>query len=820
MRTASLKKNYQRAGRSFFVVEQTMNRAQIAAPRGKADAHVPVLFAGTLFLSATLLFLLQPMIGKMLLPRFGGVPAVWNTCMVFFQAVLLLGYVYAHVTTTWLGPRRQAAIHLGVLLLPLLELPIAVSTNWAPPAEANPVPWLLGLLIVVVGLPFFVIASTAPLLQKWFTATGHTSANDPYYLYAVSNLGSMLALLGYPLLIEPRLRLEEQSWLWSAGYGLLLLLLLLCALLVWRAPLRRVNPENEAASCTPQAAILWAQRRRWMALAFVPASWMLGVTSYLSTDVSSFPLLWTVPLALYLLSFVLVYSRLPARVLTVICWALPVVVLLQTFLMITDFTSKLGVVVPLHLLTFFVAALVFHGELARSRPPTQYLTHYYLWMSVGGVLGGLFNALLAPLLFQSIAEYPLVMVVACLLMPPLRPEQHKRWSRLLDLALPLLLGLLTFNYLWWLGAKSQGLGTTSDIGSSLNRTGTLRLIWQWGPPVAICCVFVSRPVRFGLGVGALFLTSNLYTAQETRYVLQERNFFGVLRVESLNKGYVAKLIHGTTLHGAQFRSDDPRLRNLPLLYYFPTGPIGQLFMDLRARAVVFDASTVGLLGAPLGQGPLLAAPALFSGRSDFRRPVGVIGLGAGALALYAQADQEFVFFEIDPAVVQIARDRNYFTYLADCIGSRREVLGDARLSLAQEPDGHYGLLVVDAFSSDAIPVHLLTQEAVQLYRKKLADGGILAFHISSKHLDLEPVLANLAHAESLICLVQHDDLPPRSELERRGKYPSDWVIMAKDQKDFGELAKSARWRPALLKPGQAAWTDDFSNVLSVLQWWQ
>jgi hypothetical protein len=767
---------------------------------------MPILFASTLFLSAALLFLLQPMVAKMLLPKFGGAPAVWNTCMAFYQTALLLGYVYAHAATTWLGLRRQAAVHLGVLLLPVLALPIAVPASWVPPAEANPVPWLLGLLLVSVGLPFFVVASTAPLLQKWFTATGHPSAQDPYYLYAASNLGSLLALLGYPFLVEPRWRLQHQSWLWTGAYGVLVILLAACALRVWRSPPSAAKPAStDPPAPAPSAAggmpgvSNWT-RLRWVALAVVPSSWMLGVTSYLSTDVSPFPLLWIVPLALYLLTFILVFSRLPAWVHTVLCWTLPVAVLVQTFLMTTSLTGKLGVVVPLHLLTFFVAAMVCHGELARSRPPTQYLTEFYLWLSVGGVVGGLFNALVAPLLFRSVAEYPLALVLACLLMRPLRPERHRPWSRFLDFALPLLLGLFTLRLLFqwedasslpflkWLGGHIQGAEATSGLGGNEPQVGTLRLLWQWGPPTAICLVFFSRPIRFGLGVGALFLASGLYTLHGARYVLQERNFFGVLRVESANEGHVAKLSHGVTMHGAQFRSQDRGVRLRPLLYYFRTGPIGQVFQDLQARGS--------------------------------RLPVGVIGLGAGTLAAYAQPNQEFVFFEIDPAVKRIAWDPNYFTYLAECAGRPRVVLGDARLSLAGEPDGHYGLLVVDAFSSDAVPVHLITQEALQLYLKKLADGGLLAFHISSKYLDLEPVMSNLARAEDLHCLVQHDGLSPTDEEVGRGKFPSDWVVMARHQKDFGNLANDRRWSPAVAQPGQAVWTDDFSNVLRVVQWWQ
>jgi hypothetical protein len=799
---------------------------------------MPILFAGTLFLSAALLFLIQPMFAKMILPRLGGSPAIWNTCMAFFQAGLLLGYVYAHVATTWLGLRRQAVIHLGVLLLPLLTLPVAVSQNWVPPADANPVPGLLRLLLVSVGLPFFVLSSSAPLLQKWFTGDGHPGSRDPYYLYAASNLGSLLALLAYPFLIEPHWPLPQQARWWAAGYGLWVVLLALYAARVWRSAASATGSvvaarEKADATSPPPSA---GSRLRWVALAFIPSSWMLGVTTFLSTDVSAFPLLWIAPLSLYLLTFILAFSCLPSWVHRSLCWLLPVAILIQIFLMLSGITEKLGVVVPLHLLTFLVAALVCHGELARSRPLPAYLTELYLWLAVGGVGGGMFNALLAPQLFGSVAEYPLAMVLACFLVPPLYPERQRRWQRLFDLALPVCLGLFTLYWLFqwgrassmpfqeWLTGQAQGAETSSGLGASVPRVGTLRLLWLWAPPVAMGLTLCTRPVRFGLGLGALFLASQLYRAQESPYVLQERNFFGVVRVERAGQGRAVKSTHGSTLHGAQFRSRDPRLRVLPLLYYFPSGPIGQVFFHLEAR--------------------------------ESRQPVGVIGLGAGTMALYAQPDQEFVFFEIDPAVVRVARDPKHFTYLAECQGAARVVLGDARLSLAREPDGHFGLIVVDAFSSDAIPVHLLTREALQLYLKKLTPDGILAFHISSKYLDLEPVLASLARAENLVCLVQHDEETNRNELERHGKFPSDWVILARHTKDFGELASDwaltvlgastmggtgspleplpflaaavllpgtthyRRWHPAVPRPGQAVWTDDFSNVLSALRWWQ
>lgn len=791
---------------------------------------MPILFASTLFVSATLLFLIQPMVAKMILPRFGGAPAVWNTCMVFYQAVLLLGYLYAHLTSTWLGVRRQAAVHVGLLLLPLLSLPIAVADHWTMPVEENPIPWVLALLVVSVGLPFFVVSSSAPLLQRWFAGTGHPSAQDPYYLYAASNLGSMLALLGYPLLIEPYSRLRTQGWVWAAGYGVLLAMTALCAGVVWRVKPAAPNPKGKGGKARARemehGTVPNRQTRiRWVALAFAPSSLMLGVTTYLSIDLTPFPLLWVIPLALYLLTFILVFARLPAWVHKAMCWGLPPAILLQTYLMATSFTQDLGIVIPIHLTTFFIAAMVCHGELAKARPPARYLTEFYLWMSFGGVLGGLFNGLFAPWIlpaigwylaqginhviggelnafFQGVVEYSLTLMLVCFLMPPLRPDKHRPWSRTLDFALPVLLGLFAFDFfirweepssqpfLQWLGTQFQGSGRSGGLARTGPQVTTVRQILQWAFPIAACFAFFGRPLRFGLGVGALFLAAFLYTAYAVRYVYQERSFFGVLRVESLNDGRLAKLSHGITLHGAQWRADEPHVRLLPLLYYFPTGPIGQVFAAMD--------------------------------RKEATPPLAFIGLGAGTLATYAKPKQEVTFFDIDPAVVRIAQNPAYFTYLAECpAGMPRIVLGDARLSMTQEPDGHYGLIVVDAFSSDAIPMHLITQEAVQLFMDKLAPEGILAYHISNKYLNLEPVLAAIARAEGLACLVQREsDTGGNPEELKRGKLISDWVLLARQKKDFGELASDTRWRGSVVKPNVPVWTDDFSNVLSVTHWWR
>jgi SAM-dependent methyltransferase len=820
---------------------------------------LPVLFALTLFASSALLFLVQPMVARMVLPLLGGTPSVWNTCMVFFQALLLGGYAYAHAAPAWLGVRRQAAVHLVVLALPLALLPVTLPAGWGQPEGDLPVFWLLGLLGVVVGLPFLVLSTTAPLLQKWFADTDHPSGRDPYFLYVASNLGSMLALLSYPFLLEPALPLSEQTRLWSIGYGIAAVLTAGCALLLWRSP--RPAPAPVVATENGQGALPWTRRGRWVLLAFVPSSLLLSVTSYLTTDIAAIPLLWVVPLSLYLLTFILVFGRrqrVPQRILA--RW-LPLVVVILVLVLLSEATEPVALLIGLHLAGLFWIGLFCHGALAQDRPPTSHLTEFYLWLSVGGVLGGLFNALLAPLLFTSLVEYPLVLILACLLRgaapvrrigeqapcedsggllpesvdsdipaPPVKeteqglsaPEQSDPSSpgkgegqerngpahetetpgeknpvttvparRLpgrerLDLLLPLTLGMVTAALV--IGLQLAGV-----------EAGPVSVGAMFGVPAVICYTFLDRPLRFSLGIVALLLAGTLYAGVHGRAEHRVRSFFGVHRVTLDPTGRFRMLVHGNTIHGQQSLepADEKRLkrfekfvhgRYLPLTYYHPKGPIGQVFAALQER--------------PLHR-------------------VGVVGLGAGAMACYAEAGQEWTFFEIDPAVIYLARDSGYFTYLKDCMnrGAHLEIVpGDARLTLAGRSD-QFDLLVIDAFSSDAIPVHLLTREALAVYRARLAPGGVLAFNISNRYLDLKPVLAGLARdAEPpLVCRVQ-DDLVPGDEEKREGKAPSQWVVMAASNQSLGKQLAGIRWDRVRVTARTPVWTDDYSNLFGVFKW--
>ncbi len=731
-----------------------------------------ILYTITIFVSAVLLFLVQPMFARMALPLLGGSPAVWNTALVFYQAALLVGYAYAHASTRWLGVRRQAAWHFVLLLVPLIVLPITIPAGWTPPTDSNPSLWLLGLLSVSVGLPFFAVSTSSPLLQKWFAATGNPAAADPYFLYAASNAGSLLALVSYPLVVEPHWRLAEQSRWWAVGYGMLVALMAGCGL--W---LRQAAPRSPTSSptCAPASDLGVAKsvppnsrrRWRWVLLSFVPSSLMVSVTTYLSSDIAAVPLLWVIPLALYLVTFILVFARRTLISDAYLKRALPIVLVALVLLLAMQATEPISLLMALHLLAFFIVAMVCHGELARDRPDPHHLTEFYLWMSVGGVLGGAFNALLAPLIFTTVAEYPLTLVLACLLEIRAGPAETNRRKILFDFAAPALLGLLTIGLIL-LVPKVLPPGVPLAAG----------LIFA--PPVLACFFCSQRPLRFGLGLAAILLAGTLHQGEQGRSLYSARSFFGIHRVTVDATGQFHMLVHGKTIHGMQ--SLEPGRRTEPLTYYHPTGPIGQ----------VFAAYGAGL-----------------------KSPVAVVGLGAGSLASYGHPGQAWTFYEIDPVVERVAKEARYFTFLRDSPAKVEVILGDARLSLLSAPAQGFGLIVLDAYSSDAIPVHLITREALRLYLSKLAPNGLLAFHISNLHLDLKPVLARLGSDARLLCLVQSDTEITQAE-KAAGKRASQWLVMAREKSDFALLAADPRWESGPTEVSrQAVWTDDYSSIMDV-----
>ena len=739
-----------------------------------------VIYTISVFLSATLLFLVEPMIAKMMLPMLGGTPAVWNTCLVFYEATLLLGYLYAHALTKWLDRKLQIVLQVILVLLPLLILgllPLHLRSGWLPPDNSNPIPWIMSLLLVSVGLPFFALASNAPIAQRWFAFSSHKSANDPYFLYAASNAGSLIGLLSYPLLLEPLLHLSQQNHLWTYIYILFVAMTAASALLIWKTP--KINngagASIETHEIEPEA---WKTRLRWVALAFVPSSLTLGVTNAITTNVPAIPLFWVLPLAVYLVSFILVFAKQPLISHGWMLRRLPFIILIGLFPTLSRLKFPFSLLLVLYLVLLFAIAMVCHGELARSRPKIHRLTEFYLWISFGGVLGGAFNVLVAPVIFHSVLEFPLVLIMSALLCPQINQKDLSKvgnsWKHFMDWLLPLSLGLTMASIILLLQHKGIRIGRPLTIlifGYSM--------IW--------CLSFSKRRLRFALGLAALLIASSFYTGAFGHILDTERSFFGVYYVTNSSDGRFRYLLSNGTLHGVQ--SLDPRYSLEPLAYYTKQGPAGQIVHAVEANMP--------------------------------RARWAIVGLGAGTMACLAPADQAITYYEIDPLVVRIAQNSRYFTLLKDCAPKASIILGDARLKLKNAPDSRYGFIALDAFSGDSIPVHLLTREAIALYLSKLTPHGILAFHISNLYLNLAPTLGNLARDAHLVCMIESD--APLSKIQQsQGRLPSTWVVMARNQNDLSGLVRdesiSPRWIPLKGQDNAEVWTDDYSDLLRILKW--
>lgn len=734
------------------------------AARNNAGYLPPLLFSAALFISAGLLFWIQPLIAKTLLPLLGGAPAVWNTCLLFFQTMLLLGYVYALASSRWLSLRSQAAVHVFLLLLIVIYLfraPVHAPVITAA-QQANPTRWLLENLLFSVGPPFFIISASNPLLQSWFSRLRHHLAVDPYFLFAASNAGSLMALVAFPLVLEPSLGLNQQYQLWRVGFAVLVTVTGAIALAL--KPLGALSPDKQLSD--PKIKIPVLRRLRWLALSFVPSSLMLGVTTYITSDVASVPLLWIIPLALYLLTFVLAFTKKQWASGASLNRLTMVAALVVTLILSSGATEPAWALILANLAFFFIAALTCHGQLANDRPSVTHLAHYYLWIAVGGALGSVFNVLIAPVLFTSVLEYPLAVVLACMLLPG---EDRAPNKKFLDVIYPL--------GLYVLAVSLATLVTYFRPGSSIVNFFIVLGI----PLIIINHFFRERPVRFGLGLCAVMLAGVYYAGYTDRTLHVVRNFFGTTRVTTDSIGKIASLYSGNTVHGRQFMDQSRRCE--PLSYHHENGPLGQVM-------AVYNA-----------------APA--------NERVAVIGLGVGAMASYSEPGQQWTFYEINPDVINIARDPQYFTYLQNCAtGSLNVVEGDARLSLQNAPNANYGLIVLDAFSSDAIPIHLITQQALDLYLSKLAERGLLAFHISNRSLNLKPILADLAENRKLAC-IGFDDLKPGSF---EGKDPSQWVVMARSSQEISNLSINTQWQPLSGRKDGRVWSDDFSNIIRAIRW--
>ena len=745
------------------------------APERSADRLTPLLFAVAIFTSAALVFVVQPMVTKLVLPMLGGSPAVWNTAMVFFQTALLVGYGYAHLLQKVGSIKTQVGVHLGLLLLAALFLPLGINGWLGDPDPAAPIVWLLATLSLSIGAPFAVLSATAPLLQAWYARVraGHADGKNPYVLYAASNLGSFLALLSYPVLVEPLTALSEQRLGWSGGYVAFMLMVVALAFVVWS---RRLDRTAEPARLAVSPPMTWREKGMLVLLAAAPSSLMLGVTAHLSTDVASAPFLWVVPLALYLLTFVIAFQArpwIPLNLTLVIQGATGAIVVLLVAFRSANWTMAFGI----HLIAFFFAALMCHQLLAARRPPPDRLTEFYLLLSLGGVVGGAFTALVAPVIFDMVWEYPLVLVLVGLARPwgrgRLKGEQIGALvAAALVAASPVLLSL-------WLNANDSARAAFhAGFPLAMDQLAMVMLV-----PAAICAFLVRDRALVFTAILLMIALSSQWIARGYDWSWSERSFFGVMRVanapDPLMGGDVHVMMHGTTLHGSQARQGHNECA--PTLYYNVATPIGQSALMVQAR------------------GPAR---------------IGVVGQGSGAMAAYKRPVDRMTFFEIDPMVDALSRDPAWFTYISKCAeGPIDTVLGDARLTLERQPAGSYDLLIIDAFSSDAVPTHLLTQEAIAGYLSLLKPNGVVLMHLSNRNLDI--VRPAIAAAQALGKPSLHQLYYEDPEAAAMAEASTEALILSPTDEGLADFRADTRWRTpneTTVRP----WTDDYVNLFGSL----
>lgn len=668
------------------------------APARKAIGLIP-LFVATIFLSAALLFFVQPLFARIVLPQIGGAPGVWTTAMLFFQSVLLGGYLYAHLSTRYFPRKAQLALHLAIWALALAFLPLGVPEGWVLDLSAPVAGQTLLLFAAGVGVPFALLSANAPLIQSWYAASGGPSAEDPYFLYGASNLGSFAALLAFPLIAEPFFGASAIGKGFAAGFVALGAGLLATGLAA-RAP----RETRQAHSATENHPLLL-----WAALAFVPSSLMLAVTTKISTDIGALPIIWVLPLALFLLTFTLTFTRTPLIPPVALKAGAAASALLAFAIFTGVFGNHLGLATAaLLVLTFFVIALWAHRTLYESRPPAQSLTTFYITMSVGGAAGGLFNAILAPSLFDDLYEGPATLILAAILM--------------------------------------------------LLAAGT-----------------AARQTALRAGLVAVIGAAAIVTLRPDDQVFRDRSFFGTHKV--IEQNGLRLYSNGTTVHGAE-RLSATGPRPEPLAYYHANGPMGQTVAN--------------------------AAP-------DAR--IGIVGQGVGSLACYAQPGQSWTFYEIDPMVDHVARNTGHFRFMSACAGDAPTLLGDARIVLQGQEDIRFDILVIDAFSSTSVPVHLMTDEAIRLYMSRLAPGGQLILHISNRYYELARPLGRIAEANGFAALLKHD---PGNLAEDPGHSGSLVAAMARAPEHLAPITAQGGWGP-LASDGGPLWTDDFANPLSILR---
>ncbi|MGE3247380.1 MAG: spermidine synthase [Beijerinckiaceae bacterium] len=735
-----------------------------ALPGARSAHALRMVFSATLFLSASLMFAVQPMFTKMVLPVLGGSPAVWSVAMVFFQGVLLAGYLYAHVLTRLFRLPVAAGLHLALCCLATLALPIAASNIGAPPASGQSV-WLLTVFACSVGLPFFALSANGPLLQAWFARTADARAQDPYFLYGASNIGSFVSLLAYPFLIEPLSGLESQSSAWSGGFLLLAAAIAASAALALRNPAAAAPaaPISDAAAHGRAGSYVATAPRflAWVALGFVPSGLLVSVTAHISTDIAAAPLLWAIPLALFLLTFVIAFRD---RKIVLERFLIPAQVWLAGLALATISINILPkwLTLVLHLEMFFVSALVCHRTLYNLRPRSSDLTLFYVAMSLGGVCGGMFSALAAPVLFSSIVEYPVLVVAALFCAPGV-------WSALrretvAGFAFPLAVAAILLTAGIALHARAGVLSFLALI--------TCAIVWRTS---------AARLAVFATSALALVLAAPVVSGQETY-----RSFFGVHKIWEIGNGAFRVLSHGTTIHGVmRIRNDDGSPytgKPLPAVYYSYAGPMGEAIASVREA-------------------------------QNGLKTIFAVGQGVGSLACHRREGEKLTYFEIDAEVARIAGDASKFRFMSDCAPDASVVLGDARLTLARA-SGKASIIVIDAFSSDAIPVHLLTTEAFAVYLDRLEPNGAIVIHITNKTMDLSQIVARVAAAKGLVAYRREDIVPGGADRDLRAN--STAVAIARRSADLGPLAGRPYWKKLGADMQSRPWSDDYSTILPAI----
>jgi len=732
------------------------------------------IYTLTIFLSAFLLFGVQPMFTKMVMPSLGGTPAVWSVAMVFFQSVLLAGYAYAHGLTRWLDPRLAALVHLALMMVVLIAgLPIAFGSDWGtPPAEGQAL-WLIGVFTVSVGLPFFAVSANGPLLQAWFARTGHPHADDPYFLYGASNIGSLLALLSYPLVIEQMLPLAGQSSLWSAGFAALLVSIAASALFL--RPAAASTAAQSAASAQDDAApVRNTDRLSWIGLSMVPSALLVATTAHVTSEVAAVPLMWVAPLALYLMTFSVAFRAGGERLDKILLRAQPV--LLAAIMASLPFIRSVPfyALLAMNLAFFTVSVILCHRELYARRPGVAHLTQFYFFMSLGGVIGGALASLAAPLLFEGLLEFPLLVLAVLLCRADVRGWLGK--------ANPLLVAAgLAIAVVPFLLADRGMLNQDSFPGQPVIAIFIISVV--------LTAFSIARPARL-LVAATTAMAVAVMVATPAQMVERARSFFAVHSIFQTTNGEGRYLQHGNVLHGAERVADASGAplteRPEPASYFHFGGAYHEAIEQART-----------VQGGKLGK-------------------VAVVGLGMGSLACHAQPGETWDFFEIDPEVVRIAREQRLFRSFSECTPGARTIVGDGRLTLADEPGG-YDLIMLDAFSSSSPPVHLITREAVAMYASKLAPDGVLIFNISNRNMVLSHVVAASAREAGLATWHRSDDPKTTGDFMESLKVPVEVAVVARRPADVGSIAGDPKWTKTQVPADFRVWTDDFSNILDPLR---